>query len=82
MRLFLISWTAKARNNYYLGEASVNRKLYAVVRNRHTVFYGHKMRRSVLENIVMTEKVSGIRDRDKSCWIVYVGGRGMWDIVR
>jgi hypothetical protein len=64
-RMMRIPWTAKVTNNDCLEMANESRTLYANIRRRQTLFFGHIMRRDALENIVTTGKIDGRRGRGR-----------------
>lgn len=69
----LILWTAKLTNNSSLEKANASRTSYTIIRTRHTLFFGTKIKREALENIVMTRQIRGMRGRVRPMEIVLNG---------
>ncbi|MGX9987587.1 reverse transcriptase domain-containing protein [Soonwooa purpurea] len=84
-RMLRISWTQHVSNYEVLRRMQTKRRLMLDIRKRQLKFLGHVMRKEGLENLILTGRIEGGRDRGKqrttylkglSEWMM---GRGMGD---
>jgi len=64
-RMLKISWTEHVTNEEVLKRAQTERNLLASIIKRQLKFLGHVLRKDSLENLVLTGKIEGKRDRGR-----------------
>ena len=64
-RMLRISWTEHVTNEEVLTRAGTKRELMMTIRQRQLRFLGHVMRKDELENVVLTGKIEGTRNRGR-----------------
>jgi hypothetical protein len=60
-----VQWTAKASNEIILMMANETRTLIKDIRKRQSDFFGHIIRKELIEHTMITGKISGKRDRGR-----------------
>ena len=63
--LVMVSWTEHVTNEEVLTRAGTKRELMMTIRQRQLRFLGHVMRKNELENVVLTGKIEGTRNRGR-----------------
>ena len=77
-----IPWTDKVRNEEVLKRAGTGMKLILEIRTKQMRFLGHLMRKDGLENLALTGKLEGKRNkgRKQSLWVAnlneWIGEKG------
>ena len=64
-RMLKIPWTSYINNEEVLKRSGSQRKLLCIIRQRQLEFFGHLMRKEEIENLVVTGKINGKRDRGR-----------------
>ena len=64
-RMLKIPWTSYTNNEEVLKRSGTQRKLLCTIRKRQLEFFGHVMRKEEIENLVVTGKINGKRDRGR-----------------
>ena len=64
-RMLKIPWTSYTSNEEVLQRDGSKRKLLCNIRKRQFEFLGHVMRKEEIENLVVTGKIDGKRDRNR-----------------
>jgi len=64
-RMLRIPWTAHETNDSVLIRARTERRLLMTIRTRQAAFFGHVIRKSQLENLVITGKFDGKKARTR-----------------
>ena len=76
-RMLRISWTQHVSNYEGLRRMQTRRKLKLDIRKRQLKFLGHIMRKEGLENLILTGRIEGGRDRGKQR-ATYLTGLSEW----
>ena len=64
-RMLKIPWTSYTNNEEVLKISGTQRKLLCTIRKGQLEFFGHMMRKEEIENLVVTGKINGKRDRSR-----------------
>jgi hypothetical protein len=64
-QMMKMPWTAKISNTIILQMANETRTLIKDIRKRQSDFFGHIIRKEKIEQLVITGKISGRRDRGR-----------------
>ena len=76
-QMMRIPWTDKVRSEEVLKRAGTGRKLILEIRTKQMRFLGHLMRKDGLENLALTGKIEGKRNRGRK-WSLWMANLNEW----
>jgi len=76
-RMLRISWTSHTTNEDIMLKADRRRKLQTTIWLKQLQFFGHVMRKEEMEELFVTGRIEGKRDRGRQ-WLTYVSSMEKW----